>query len=167
MVFGFYWVIVFSLFPVLDISECGNGFNDCHANATCHNVPGSYYCQCKEGFVGNGKHCEGAKETSTQKAVEIAEGPSDVAAQVIDQCFTGSHDCSSNATCVPLKGSYDCICNLGFEGDGRVCVGMLFRFLIFCLRLLIDHWLNFCHAIINLLSRDRSVVFSLIIWVAA
>lgn len=66
----------------------------------------------------------GAKETTTQKAIEVVEGPSEVAAQVVDQCSTGSHDCSSNATCISLKGSYECTCNLGFEGDGRVCVGM-------------------------------------------
>lgn len=70
----------------------------------------------------------GANKTKTLKAVEATEGPSDVAAQVIDQCSTGSHDCSSNATCVSVKGSYDCICNLGFEGDGRVCVGMRYLF---------------------------------------
>lgn len=55
----FYRVIPFSLFRVVDINECGSGSNDCHVNATCYNQPGSYYCQCKEGFVGSGKHCEG------------------------------------------------------------------------------------------------------------
>ena len=29
-----------------DINEC-LGTNDCHENATCENVPGSYDCTCK------------------------------------------------------------------------------------------------------------------------
>lgn len=58
---SFWRVFIFSLFRLLDLNECGSGSNDCHVNATCYNQPGSYYCQCKEGFVGSGKHCEGRK----------------------------------------------------------------------------------------------------------
>ena len=66
-----------------------------------------------------------AKGTETPTIAEVVtEGLSDVAAQVTEQCSAGSHDCSSNGTCIPLEGSYDCACNLGFEGDGRICDGM-------------------------------------------
>nr|GME07460.1 putative wall-associated receptor kinase-like 16 [Ipomoea batatas] len=34
----------------LDIDECANGQNTCSKNATCLNTPGSYSCQCKEGY---------------------------------------------------------------------------------------------------------------------
>ena len=43
----------------VDINECDNGFNDCYFTASCTNVPGSYFCKCIEGYVGDGKHCEG------------------------------------------------------------------------------------------------------------
>ena len=34
--------------------------DDCHdENAICINIMGSYTCQCKEGFSGNGRRCEG------------------------------------------------------------------------------------------------------------
>lgn len=33
--------------------------NDCHDNSTCVNLATKYACQCKRGFQGNGKHCEG------------------------------------------------------------------------------------------------------------
>ena len=56
---SFLRVFIFSLFRLLDLNECGSGSNDCHVNATCYNQPGSYYCQCKEGFVG--PHCESTK----------------------------------------------------------------------------------------------------------
>ena len=42
----------------LDLDECCVG-TYCHDNATCTNVPGSYYCTCKTGFTGNNTHCEG------------------------------------------------------------------------------------------------------------
>ena len=52
------------------------------------------------------------------------EPPTNVGARVEDKCSTGLHDCSPNGTCIPLDGSYDCVCNLGYEGDGRVCAGV-------------------------------------------
>lgn len=31
----------------------------CSINAVCSNTAGGYNCSCKEGYVGNGTHCEG------------------------------------------------------------------------------------------------------------
>ena len=42
---------------LLDINEC-LGTNDCHKNATCENVPGSYECTCKV-KVKNKESCQG------------------------------------------------------------------------------------------------------------
>ena len=40
-----------------DINEC-NLPNDCHPFAECFNTNGSYYCQCKAGYNGDGiTHC--------------------------------------------------------------------------------------------------------------
>ena len=38
-----------------DVDECGLGLHDCHADAKCTNTHGSYNCQCKRGFIGDGK----------------------------------------------------------------------------------------------------------------
>ena len=35
----------------------------------------------------------------------------------------GTHNCSSNAVCNNTKGSYNCTCKLGYEGDGNHCAG--------------------------------------------
>lgn len=40
-----------------DLDECIGSLNRCHGNATCFNTPGSYYCLCNEGYVGNGEDC--------------------------------------------------------------------------------------------------------------
>ena len=38
----------------LDINECALGTHNCHANATCSNTFGGFYCKCKAGFTGDG-----------------------------------------------------------------------------------------------------------------
>lgn len=38
-----------------DVDECDLGLHDCHPEAVCTNTHGSYSCQCKRGFIGDGK----------------------------------------------------------------------------------------------------------------
>lgn len=42
-----------------------------------------------------------------------------------DECATGTHNCSADAMCINTEGSYNCTCNPGYNGDGRVCTGKL------------------------------------------
>jgi hypothetical protein len=47
---------------ISDIDECSEGNFTCHPNATCMNTQGSYNCQCKNGYVRNGKeNCTGIR----------------------------------------------------------------------------------------------------------
>ena len=41
-----------------------------------------------------------------------------------DEC-SSENDCHVNATCKNTKGSYNCICLEGFQGDGRNCTGKI------------------------------------------
>ena len=41
----------------------------------------------------------------------------------VNECETNDHDCDINATCDNTFGSFTCTCNIGYEGDGEVCVG--------------------------------------------
>ena len=41
-----------------DVNECG-AVDNCHLNAVCTNIVGSYTCDCAEGFTGNGYDCLG------------------------------------------------------------------------------------------------------------
>ena len=50
---------VFIIFIITDRNECNTTTHGCHVNASCNNFDGSYFCQCNQGFTGNGTHCNG------------------------------------------------------------------------------------------------------------
>uniref|UniRef100_A0A8D0L9R6 Fibrillin 2 n=1 Tax=Sphenodon punctatus TaxID=8508 RepID=A0A8D0L9R6_SPHPU len=81
-----------------DVDECELGAHNCDMHALCVNVPGSFKCSCKEGWIGNGIKC-----------IDL------------DECSNGTHQCSVNAQCVNTPGSYRCACAEGFTGDGFTC----------------------------------------------
>ena len=41
----------------------------------------------------------------------------------IPECVRELDDCDMNATCINTVGSYDCLCNTGFTGNGFTCTG--------------------------------------------
>lgn len=43
----------------LDINECEIGAHNCDMHAACVNVPGSFKCRCRDGWVGDGIKCVG------------------------------------------------------------------------------------------------------------
>lgn len=51
--------VVQKLSILLDINECEDAINPCDVNALCTNLPGSFICRCKNGFVGDGAVCTG------------------------------------------------------------------------------------------------------------
>ena len=42
----------------------------------------------------------------------------------VDECKLETYTCDRNATCVNTAGEYNCLCNHGYDGDGKVCYGM-------------------------------------------
>lgn len=45
------------LFSATDINECSTGLHNCDVNAFCTNLPGSFECNCRPGFEGDGVEC--------------------------------------------------------------------------------------------------------------
>ena len=78
-----------------DVDECFRCVDDCHAEAICTNIVGSFTCTCAEGYVGNGTECT-------------------------DVCTAGVNECHDNSTCIMNadEGTYECACNTGFFGTG-------------------------------------------------
>ncbi|KFD68230.1 hypothetical protein M514_03139 [Trichuris suis] len=85
-----------------DINECKFTEFACHKHAICINTPGSYVCQCKRGYSGDGRQCF-----------------------YVDPCYTETGAvCGDNAQCfVPAfhRSKPECVCNDGFIGDGFFC----------------------------------------------
>jgi cysteine-rich repeat protein len=82
-----------------DVDECApNGGNNCDANATCKNTPGSFECKCKAGFTGDGVTCTN-----------------------VDECADKTDNCGAHASCTDKPGSFTCKCNAGYAGDGITC----------------------------------------------
>lgn len=44
----------------VDVDECSAFPNICDTNAGCQNTDGSYLCNCKTGYTGDGKTCSKA-----------------------------------------------------------------------------------------------------------
>ncbi|XP_028415977.1 uncharacterized protein LOC114539542 [Dendronephthya gigantea] len=84
-----------------DYDECSENMNTCDQNAVCTNNAGSYTCQCRSGFYGDGHVCTD-----------------------IDECSSGTHTCHHLANCINNAGSYTCQCRSNYIGDGRYsCTG--------------------------------------------
>ena len=56
-------IAAFTLSPK-DVDECRRGLDNCHPNADCFDVPGSFNCSCKPGYTGDGvMNCTGKNST--------------------------------------------------------------------------------------------------------
>ena len=54
-----YFCYTLYVFCVVDINECDLDLDNCDENAACTDTDGSFTCECKDGFSGNGTVCQG------------------------------------------------------------------------------------------------------------
>lgn len=81
-----------------DIDECVTNHGGCHDNALCDNLVGKApKCTCLKGYYGNGKTCIDNDECKDLKA---------------------KVKCAEHGLCKNTVGSYECVCEDGFEGNG-------------------------------------------------
>ena len=133
--------------PCPDKNECELAQDNCHSNATCRNVVGSFMCTCNDGFEGNGTSCVGEKQNPLQRPVSHRPSITPLKPTHLkypmynhklcrskcififvlcpdkNECELAQDDCHSNATCHNVVGSFMCTCNDGFEGNGTTCIG--------------------------------------------
>lgn len=84
-----------------DIDECAERPGICR-DGTCHNLQGSFQCQCRPGF-----QLSAARDACVD----------------VDECARQPSLCG-NGTCVNSLGSYRCHCFPGFKiGPNNDCIG--------------------------------------------
>ena len=48
----------------------------------------------------------------------------------IDECAKSIHNCHLNSTCTNTNGTFLCMCNSGFTGNGTFCKGKFFKYVL-------------------------------------
>eukprot|EP00058_Branchiostoma_floridae_P022745 XP_002608235.1 hypothetical protein BRAFLDRAFT_87901 [Branchiostoma floridae] len=123
-----------------DVDECMEGTHDCHPNATCSNTPKSFRCQCRQGYVGNGRHCEDEDECAVNNGGCVHECTNTQGNYRCD-CYDGfmlhddGHNCidvdecavnrgGCQQICLNNMGSYECRCSADFvlSDNGHTCI---------------------------------------------
>ena len=51
----------------------------------------------------------------------------------LNECHSGSHDCSVHAHCTNEHGTHTCSCYRGYSGNGTLCSGELCLYMYFIL----------------------------------
>lgn len=108
----------FFLTSRIDVNECSLGRHSCSADAICTNSDGSYLCDCKSGYSGNGFTC-----TDIFISTIIFNNNSLLYIIDVNECTQNMDNCSSNALCTNTQGSFLCDCNSGYNGNGVNCAG--------------------------------------------
>ena len=115
-----------TLLTLLDIDECLTSKHTCHDNATCTDTDGSYNCTCNTGYEGDGVNCTGiCIEYHSPPTVPVAKTyQADglfLLSLDINECVSAQDNCHTYASCTNTAGSFYCMCDSGYEGDGVNC----------------------------------------------
>ncbi|XP_041922108.1 mucin-like protein isoform X4 [Alosa sapidissima] len=120
-----------------DVNEC-DADDPCDARASCQNARGSFSCRCQEGFTGDGFACEDVDECALSNATcpsgsTCINSPGAAVCSCLNGtvavrggvCVEPSSECDPPChlygLCYPSPAGFQCVCDVGFVGDGSVC----------------------------------------------
>ena len=130
--FNFCFLPFFLLKILSDHDECINGIHICNMNGICINTNGSFMCACNSGWFGDGVICEG-KHLRSSNFFKFCTHLIEEVLLDVDECNNGTHNCNINASCINTNGSFMCVCDSEWSGDGVVCKGKLINCCNYCL----------------------------------
>jgi len=96
----------------VDVDECQVNEGGCSSKARCINTPGSYYCKCKRGYVGDGFKCTKKRRKDDESKSWSDEDSSEESSVEDDRYVIGR-------------------CERGFVRYGRRCKGATIKW-TFC-----------------------------------
>ncbi|PAV57055.1 hypothetical protein WR25_26122 [Diploscapter pachys] len=129
------------------MDECSMNLASCPEHASCVNLPGTYFCNCTQGYAPIGHPLEKCVDINECK-LNIHTCEKDQMCQntmgsynCVDKCSEGyeysngecvdinecrfEHICDPRAECINLPGTYKCECEPGMKGDGKYCKPIL------------------------------------------
>lgn len=88
-----------------NLNPCDDGTHTCGDNTQCvPNADDTFDCHCLDGFTYSSY-----RENGVTNCVDI------------DECSTDYNTCSRYARCINEPGSFRCVCNPGYDGNGYQC----------------------------------------------
>ncbi|XP_017318641.1 fibrillin-2 isoform X1 [Ictalurus punctatus] len=119
-----------------DVNECA-AEGACHPHALCHNIPGDFSCQCQKGFEGNGFTCLDLDEcvlsnTTCPASSVCINSPGTYVCSCMNGTVVYNNTCAPPSIwcnppchpfglCHPSPMGYQCVCDIGFKGNGLIC----------------------------------------------
>ena len=113
----------------IDIDECSLDTDNCHEQATCTNVPGSFECVCNHGWAGDGVQCEvtcgdaeiGPGENCDDANPDAGDGCSEACLQEFGYICSGEGADTCVSTCGDGKKASDEVCDDENNDSGDGC----------------------------------------------
>ncbi|XGW06087.1 hypothetical protein V3C99_016431 [Haemonchus contortus] len=102
-----------------DLDECERREHTCDRNAVCENTEGSFTCQCRPGYTGDGHHCMSTEPEETEAPPPQVGRQEPPSGQSKGTC-TNHQQCHQWGECVFADGSPygQCRCRGWYTGDG-------------------------------------------------
>ena len=128
----------------LNEDECVTNSHNCDQVATCTDTIGSFTCTCPASFPGNGTVCASVCGDGVRGGVEQCDdGNADTGdgcescvilpgwncsqytvpevCRDLDECSANVDNCHASATCHNTQGSFTCVCDANWFGEGTQC----------------------------------------------
>ncbi|XP_023819492.2 uncharacterized protein LOC101155537 isoform X2 [Oryzias latipes] len=120
----------------MDIDECKIS-NICHSRALCTNLIGGFICSCQFGFTGDGFTCQDVDECSLSNTTcpsfsKCINSPGSFVCSCLNGTIALNNSCEpppqlcnpacdTKGLCHGSASGYQCVCDLGFNGNGLTC----------------------------------------------